>query len=627
MESRTTLSSEKPEAAKSVWVPYTDPTTKAKVVINRDMFEKYGIVVLAANSGYRAPVKSDAITIEDRDLRFGTIDTSPSKKQPTQPKSSDTESSFNPDSRHLRRVINLRDVLNTYNSPEKTAEKKSSPEESVIYNAGRREEVFVPIGRAIPTFANLWLSSSSDFKQFNGFSYFITAGCMFGSSLKGHDQRNGVYPLIKHFFKTFDEQVFDELSLDGHFPYEDDLVRKDKALALFAKQFGKKGKKPVVLYHLPYYDYILFAAQLFIHGQTTLEVFGSFCTHVLEKMHELSSKIKHIYNKQELDVIIESPFENLFTEYFAHTLIERFKLANKEHETPISMEDGCDALSKEIMIAKLVLKELNLLDLIDEHNINGKITSKIQTAQEQEMRERDFVQHCIDKLRQDNGSNPKQAEVWRDFLDLGLKDKARNQTEPANTSEQASSSKQDLNPASKGNACIPATRKATDLKTIEELFTVANPVLLGKASLLRGEENNKAIDICSFLPVSEKPIQIGYADFAKRHESNHRNKKYATLLNVTTMENCLSFSQKNRGLIFYNLLDPTCLATLTAKGLLKAAQVNRSLASSSCFFQPGKVKQRQLIDDVLNAKPVERKKLTQSGSTPDTIAKKIGSSM
>jgi hypothetical protein len=609
MESRTPGSTEKPEAAKSAWVPYTDPTTKAKVVIHRDWFEQYGIVVLAANSGYRAPVQSDAVTIEDRNLRVGAIDTNSNKKQTNQASS---ENGFNPNPGHLRKVISLRNFINNYNLPEQSSGSKLPTKETVIYNTSRREEIFVPVGRAIPTFANFWLSSPSEFKEFDGFSYFITAGCMFGSSLKGHDQRNGSYPLIKHFFKTFDEQVFDELSVDGHFPYEDDLVRKDKALALFAKQFAKKDKKPVVFYHLPYYDYILFAAQLFIHGQTTLEVFGSFCTHILEKKHELSSKIKHIYNKQGVEVIIESPFENLFSKNFANTLIERFKLANKDHETTVDMNDSCDALSKEIIIAKLVLKELNLYDLIDESNINGKITSKVQTAKEQETRERDFVQHCIEKLRLANADNPQQAEVWCDFLDLGLKDKTRKQTESSSSSDQGSSSKQEPTTASESSIPIPSTRKATDLKTIEELFTVANPVLLGKASLMRGTDNSKAIDICSFLPVSEKPIQIGYADFAKRHESNFHNKKYVTLLNVTTMENCLSFSQKNRGLIFYNLLDPTCLATLTAKGLLKAAQVNRSLASSSCLFQPGK--QRKLIDDVVNATPVQRKKLAQSGS-------------
>lgn len=629
MESRATETTNKPEAAKSAWVAYTDPTSKAKVVINRDLFDQFGIVVLAANSGYRAPVSGNRITIEDRELRFGKVTFNngnpvipPNKKSTVQqsPESDTQLAEFNPEGRFLRRVMGLRNALNAYSSAidvsSSTTPHTPPQEMQVIYNANRREEVFVPIGRDVPTYANLSLSSSSStdsLTEFAGLKYFVTAGCMFGSSLKGRDQRGGTYPLIKHFFETYETQVFDELNLDGHFPYEDDLLRKDKALAKFAKQFGKRDAdtKPTVMYHLPYYDYILFAAQLFIHGQTTLEVFGLFCVYILEKKHELSQKIKQIYGKYDVEVNIESPFENLFEAGFADMLIERFKL-NGEHEVANMYEH--DTLSREIVIAKLFLKELDLADLIDEKNQTGKSVSTVQTEEQKRIREKDFVQSCIAKLSRENSNKPTQAQVWRDFLALGIKPKPTKKAVDATTSAST---------MSEAPGPINSIKRASELESIEELFTVANPVLIGQASLTAGTTNKKTTEICSFLPMSEKPIQIGYADFAKRNSSQfpQKSNSYGTVLNITTMETCLSFSPKNKGLIFYNVLDPTCLAALTSKGLLKAAQRNRSLASSSHGFFHTNSKPKMSIDDVIKASP------SQPSKTPLQTDIKLGSGM
>ena len=294
-----------------------------------------------------------------------------------------------PDSRGLRRVTQLKAMFNSFLFP---SEMNVTNLNTIIFNKNRREEIFLPfvfskdsqsssdkIGRYIYP----WLSSKIKISGFSGFDQFVTAGCLFGANLKGVDQNDNRLPLIKHDTPFFDGQKIVDIDYTVRelAPYEDMLLIELEQFAHIINGLASKDKKKQLIYHMPYIDYILFGVELFVHQRMTESALTSLIQCILAKKQEYSEKIKNIFSKFDIAVLIESPFDNLFS------------LSTNESDINVEF----------------------ILNTLFPGSLNNVRNEELFLSDEQQRDiERELVTAWLQKLC-DNDINMKQRDIWRDF--------------------------------------------------------------------------------------------------------------------------------------------------------------------------------------------------------------------
>jgi len=265
----------------------------------------------------------------------------------------------------------------------------------IIINSTRREEIFLSLSirsgsQNLGFYVYPWLSTNNtnDIKNFSfhGFKRFITAGCMFGSALKGMDQLETRLDLIKHDIKFHPRQKITTLDFNqkASNPYEAVIFNEFKKLMLLIDNLSDTDDDtPKQLsYHLPYYDYMLFGIELFVRGRMTLSALDQFFKVIILKKNEYTITINAICAEHNVECTIESPFENLFGEIPTNNITETI---------------------------------LSKLELSTEEP-NNQLTSEQERA-EQELKEQALVHHCLKKL-QINEFNQKHQQVWQDFIEV-----------------------------------------------------------------------------------------------------------------------------------------------------------------------------------------------------------------
>ena len=254
-----------------------------------------------------------------------------------------------------------------------------------IANKKRRDEIFSPLtlNDEIGFYICPWTSTTdSNFTKnttdaFKGFKQFVTAGCLFGSSLKGFDQLNGAtLPLIKHDIKFYPGQIINEINLGKYAPYEDVLFHDLEKIACLIDSFSMEGEQKQLLYHLPYHDYILYGLELYIRGRMTYKALAELIEYIHEKKAIHISKINEVCERHQIKVTIESPFENLFCNI-------------------------ADCLT--------ILETLNIPTTNDDIDAES-----ISEAHRQE-NEKKLVKTCLTLLG-NNSYNITHAQVWKDFI-------------------------------------------------------------------------------------------------------------------------------------------------------------------------------------------------------------------
>jgi hypothetical protein len=118
---------------------------------------------------------------------------------------------------------------------------------------------------------------------------------------------------------------------------------------------------------------------------------------------------------------------------------------------------------------------------------------------EEKRREQEIVKRCLEFLKT-NTYNLEHRQIWEDFLAV-----------------------------------------TGDIATIEELFKIANPVMIACAA--KGTGNGET---CSLLPVSEKQIQLGYADLSKKLQ----NREYPAVFNLTTIDPVIAYDNENVNTVY-----------------------------------------------------------------------------
>ncbi len=421
--------------------------------------------------------------------------------------------------------------------------------------------------------------------QLAGFEQFVTAGCMFGTSLKATMERFSYRAIIKHNTAFYPGEKIKKIQFNPKMlaTYEAMLFDELEKTACIIDAWSKPGKKHLQ-YHLPFYDYMLFGVELFVRGRIGLETLGEFFAIILRKKDEHVRKITAVCAQHNIVVRIESPFENLFgplpsppdqkSDYrqFAESLLIALSLDIKEVEPKLNVNyqglyeempkelspnsyflfkdefqtwkigyvdelGGCNVFELDHIgnfgrqIKAFLARELpGELSRADVENVK-KI---IESDQVKEIiifykKEKEIVGLFLDAL-QANAHNLTHQKVWCDFLQVTDKDKINN---------------------------------------LEELFKIANAVMVGVAT-----HGKPHYQVCSLLAVSEKQIQLEYQSY-----SYQSTRGYPAIFNATLLEPMVTYGDcdpQNKGLAFYFNDDcgPSLTDLITNQGFLKRAGAN-----------------------------------------------------
>lgn len=197
---------------------------------------------------------------------------------------------------------------------------------TTVQNVKRREEVFAPLffdQKGI--FVYPWLSQDQATVPINRFERFVTAGCMFGSAIKGVSEFDQHFNLIKHDIQFHLEQRIEWIQFNplAHFnAYEEALFAQFRSWIALMKGLSKGFQDPVVYHHLPAYDYILFGVSLYLQGRMTLKALDQFCAAILLRKEQILHIMRPFYESLTKQLIIKSPFEYLFSERTEHYIGE-----------------------------------------------------------------------------------------------------------------------------------------------------------------------------------------------------------------------------------------------------------------------------------------------------------------
>ena len=370
-----------------------------------------------------------------------------------------------------------------------------------IYNSERREEIFLPIQLKSQSpdrttdihytrYVYPWLSTSSNYPtKLEGFEEFVTGGCLFGGSLEAKDAKGLRIQLIKHDLHFYPTQQFNYILYDinSASPYDAQLLHEIEKLAIFIDQHAAANKPKHLTYHLPYIDYILFGVKLFIHGRIRLSALDKFIKIIFEKREVLIKKITEIGDRHGIVVCFTSPFENLF-----------------QLPTPERIKrELLRQLSGEWTRYFLKIMKIPKVD-IDPEAIDEQACKEKEKA---------FVHYCLTQLKT-NHYNDKHQQIWHNIL------------------TQTHCSKD----PSKERLLVDSVHN------MEDLFKLANSVMLAIAS--SGKPDYKT---CSWLPLTEKQIQIGYASYSKNAGLN-----WPVIFNATVVDPVVNYNYTNNGLLFYN---------------------------------------------------------------------------
>lgn len=375
---------------------------------------------------------------------------------------------------------------------------------TVLFNPKRKTEVFLPLSivngfdGTHGVYVNVWPSTNAGRNQidFHGFSQYVTAGCLFGASLFGINNNEAKHSLIKHDLKFFEgEKIIAIQYLPNKLhPYETMAFFQLKIIASSINSLAAPGIRPRVFYHLPYYDYMLFGMELYIRQRITFEALSDLFDAIIQRADTHRIKIQKISKKYDIDIIVESPFKNIFGDLSAYDETGILKLLEDKH-VPIPEEEsiGYERLIRETR-ASLILEKMNI------HTTSEVGISDITS-------EAELVALCLQKLTT-NEYDEEHRQVWTDFT----------------------------------RALDPT---ADRIATLEDLFKLANTIIVGIAT-----KNSVAYSTCSFLSLAEKQIQVEYSKISRKLDASEIT-TYSPTINLTTLDPILSYDNTSKANAFY----------------------------------------------------------------------------
>ncbi|MCK4608210.1 MAG: hypothetical protein KAT71_01900 [Gammaproteobacteria bacterium] len=486
--------------------------------------------------------------------------------------------------------------------------------QAVICNHERREECFIPLivesdkQNPFGLYVYPWLSKNEEI-NFSGFTRFVTAGCMFGATLRGITNSESVKSLIKHDIKFLKDEKIIAIDFDSNAgsPYEEMLFEEFSKVIPIINKTSDPRKEKELLYHLPFYDYMLFGIKLFLHDRITLPALNQFFIEILKRKDLHIHKITEICSHNNIRVTFISPFENLLdsltiesTPYeIAQYILERLHINCEEQATKIA--SGCDIqiMSPIDDLDKFSVKEIEFagksIVLIPYNNSfiilykrTGAEQPEIYSAGEEfELESAKYLGSLPESIDEE-----KLNKLVKDLSKLDLLDQYKKALTLFACHTLVSNEQRENNFVQycleqlKTNGVNPqqqqiwqdflSIERSQHTTDIEALFKIGNALVVGLAA--KNQQNQK---VCVLQALSEKQIQIEYQQYAKDLSARH----YPVVYNLTYMDSVGFFGQVTlnpSALIFYSPLsiNHDSLANLIGKhGLV--TQLHEKIAEYS----------------------------------------------
>lgn len=302
---------------------------------------------------------------------------------------------------------------------------------------------------------------------------FLMTNCLFGSSILGVDEAGNKVPLIDHNLKVLDMIVKVELNDAAH-PYEAMSFSAIQGLLPLLKRIGADDF--VIRYHLPILDYMLYGIHLYINGTITFDVLEDFIEQIKKRGEKHRSIIFALAAKENINIQVESPFDNLFSEDIelsASKLLEQLSLSSVQIER-MKEEDPTFArvLSRiakrgghKVQDFRFIIDILNVFDEFPLEVVYS-VSDGGSAKSPRELFEDLCIENILDHLKT-NDRCPEYQKVWQDIIN---------------------------------------GEEITRFSPFQQLFKVANLAFVARSRLLYGNE----FEVCSLLPADEKPIAQAY---------------------------------------------------------------------------------------------------------------------
>jgi hypothetical protein len=526
------------------WTLYNDDLYLHAPFLNKGI-----IIVKPADEECTPAISNNSFSLNDRTLCFQELS---DKKEP----GGATKKAID----HLRKMS-------------KTAYKTKS----FLSNTKRREEVFLPLtleNKGVFVFP--WTSDNANAdtwaSNFNGFEQFVSAGCLFGTDLKGRNNKGRSFPLIKHDIEFYDGEVITSIIHNRRkpSPYEEMFFSELESYCNLIDKLSSQQHPKKLFFHLPYLDYVLFAVELYLRGKITDKALTEFITEIFWKKEQYATRIKRTCYAHGIKVTLASPFENIFHTYVDshyHITQPLHEISNRkdiDKGTIKSINDICSKTINKIRVSNIdavvaiqadqtlkviraLLKEIQENELViglkEKHvtigaKLNAAVTEQkaieeqlkaANTQTEQQLKKELYAKEIVVKeLR--SALTEIQAKLQTEFL---LVQKCLERLKTNDYDVEHRIAWEDL----------LSSHRTDDIHNLEDLFKLANAITLAIAAAGR-----PAYKTCSLLPLSEKQIQISYSKYSK---DSNLHFYYPAIVNLTFLDPIVSYSPATNGLLFY----------------------------------------------------------------------------
>lgn len=344
------------------------------------------------------------------------------------------------------------------------------------------------------------------------FDEFILANCLFGASLLGVDAAGKKYPMIDHDLKV--DSIIERIEVVDNnqlHPYEVMMFASFDKLAALMHHTGNKHF--VVRYHLPVVDYMLYGLHTYIIGVMSFAAFDEYIKVVKERGIIHSNILTALARKNNLNLLIESPFDNFASDISSMSAekllglirldssqLARFKAgdgATESSKTQLQqLEIHFSRQRKDLCDFQALIDTLATVDdfgdgrgervgsSIEGGSVQALPVSKEYTPSTYEIRmllEKLCIENILKRLRgtvpsvfdgKKSCHNQMHADIWNE---------------------------------------IERNQYVTSYDPLSKLFQVANTTLLA----LRSGKTK-----CSLLPIDEKPIPESYQKIFSEHFGN-----------------------------------------------------------------------------------------------------------
>ncbi len=209
----------------------------------------------------------------------------------------------------IRNMLKLKVSRDNYKSPFFVYEKSHGGRAYIPYRISSDKAIL----------AQFWASDSNitSISSEIEFNVAVTAGCMFGGALLGVNQNGRSSPLIKHDIQFCEGEKIDSIvyreNANAGVPYEEANFREFSYVVRFLDSNRRSGQRLKLYYHLPTVDYILFAMNIYLRGHMVKKAFTRLIELVIAKKVEYSQRLQSIVAGMEIDLIIQSPFDDILT--------------------------------------------------------------------------------------------------------------------------------------------------------------------------------------------------------------------------------------------------------------------------------------------------------------------------